>query len=499
MTPPINPHSNDLPGDDLLGDDLLGDDLPGDDLPGDDLPGDAADEWQSAWHDCELSNTESVPSESRPLAATPGRLQDYQCLSQLLQSLPVEPMPPEFASRVIALLPDSASVPRSPSQSAPHKSAPDKSAPDKSASEGGFRRFSMPFWGCLAASLTGLIVFVGRWQPLAPSNQSAQDTQPPVPSASAAKIDSGAAKVELAVRPSLASQLEEIPPEKLAIVRIRVPQRGAISDAESAAMNLTVRAFGEHWITQVPEGPRLPEGTPAAQGPSQVAARAADSGGVLSADPPDPMQLLVVGESEAIVQAIEQLLRNLEQTELEEEIRAVARTELDQFSTELSPSLGQFLDNLEQTWSPAVLPAKQVVIRGMQPSPGENASAAGPREEARDGNSERQPHSRGSMAWVPPASIPLPISSGSLETSDANRPVGRWNQVPASEAKRARLAKEQARTELGGRARPLENPQSLEEIFSAADKAPGIPPESESADGRRPRRVLIQLICDPAG
>jgi hypothetical protein len=499
MTPPINPHSNDLPGDDLLGDDLPGDDLPGDDLPGDDLPGDAADEWQSAWHDCELSNTESVPSESRPLAATPGRLQDYQCLSQLLQSLPVEPMPPEFASRVIALLPDSASVPRSPSQSAPHKSAPDKSAPDKSASEGGFRRFSMPFWGCLAASLTGLIVFVGRWQPLAPSNQSAQDTQPPVPSASAAKIDSGAAKVELAVRPSLASQLEEIPPEKLAIVRIRVPQRGAISDAESAAMNLTVRAFGEHWITQVPEGPRLPEGTPAAQGPSQVAARAADSGGVLSADPPDPMQLLVVGESEAIVQAIEQLLRNLEQTELEEEIRAVARTELDQFSTELSPSLGQFLDNLEQTWSPAVLPAKQVVIRGMQPSPGENASAAGPREEARDGNSERQPHSRGSMAWVPPASIPLPISSGSLETSDANRPVGRWNQVPASEAKRARLAKEQARTELGGRARPLENPQSLEEIFSAADKAPGIPPESESADGRRPRRVLIQLICDPAG
>ena len=357
----------------------------------------------------------------------------------------------------------------------------------------------MPFWGCLAASLTGLIVFVGRWQPLAPSNQSARDTQPPVPSASAAKIDSGAAKVELAVRPSLASQLEEIPPEKLAIVRIRVPQRGAISDAESAAMNLTVRAFGEHWITQVPEGPQLPEGTPAAPGPSQVAARAADSGGVLSADPPDPMQLLVVGESEAIVQAIEQLLRNLEQTELEEEIRAVARTELDQFSTELSPSLGQFLDNLEQTWSPAVLPAKQVVIRGMQPSPGENASAAGLREEARDGNSERQPHSRGSMAWVPPASIPLPISSGSLETSDANRPVGRWNQVPASEAKRARLAKEQARTELGGRARPLENPQSLEEIFSAADKAPGIPPESESADGRRPRRVLIQLICDPAG
>ena len=159
----------------------------------------------------------------------------------------------------------------------------------------------------------------------------------------------------------------------------------------------------------------------------------------------------------------------------------------------------QFLDNLDQTWSPAVLPAKQVVIRGMQPSPGENASAAGLREEARDGNSERQPHSRGSMAWVPPASIPLPISSGSLETSDANRPVGRWNQVPASEAKRARLAKEQARTELGGRARPLENPQSLEEIFSAADKAPGIPPESESADGRRPRRVLIQLICDPAG
>ena len=479
MTPPINPHSNDLPGDDL---------------PGDDLPGDAADEWQSAWHDRELSNTESVPSESRPLAATPGRLQDYQCLSQLLQSLPVEPMPPEFASRVIALLPDSASVPRSPSQS-----APDKSAPDKSASEGGFRRFSMPFWGCLAASLTGLIVFVGRWQPLAPSNQSARDTQPPVPSASAAKIDSGAAKVELAVRPSLASQLEEIPPEKLAIVRIRVPQRGAISDAESAAMNLTVRAFGEHWITQVPEGPQLPEGTPAAPGPSQVAARAADSGGVLSADPPDPMQLLVVGESEAIVQAIEQLLRNLEQTELEEEIRAVARTELDQFSTELSPSLGQFLDNLEQTWSPAVLPAKQVVIRGMQPSPGENASAAGLREEARDGNSERQPHSRGSMAWVPPASIPLPISSGSLETSDANRPVGRWNQVPASEAKRARLAKEQARTALGGRERPLENPQSLEEIFSAADKAPGIPPESESADGRRPRRVLIQLICDPAG
>ncbi len=71
------------------------------------------------------------------------------------------------------------------------------------------------------------------------------------------------------------------------------------------------------------------------------------------------MQLLVVGESEAIVQAIEQLLRNLEQTELEEEIRAVARTELDQLSSELSPSLGQYLDNLEQTWSPAAFPESQ--------------------------------------------------------------------------------------------------------------------------------------------
>lgn len=444
---------------------------PSDDLPADELQGDAIDEWQSAWYDREQASPESVSAEHPPLLPTPGRLQDYQRISQMLQSLPVEPLPADFVSRVVSLMPDEQTGPWPRTQS---------------ATDGGLRWFSPFFWGCLAASLAGLVVVVGRWQPMGPSNLSDRASRPLTSAASA-------------VRSALASQLEEIPPEKLAIVRIRVPQRGALSDAEIAAMNLTVQAFGEHWITQVPEDARLAKGAPAAPGPAPVAARTAGTGVASTGEVSDPRQLLVVGESEAIVQAIEQLLRNLEQTELEEEIRAVARTEFDQLSSELSPSLGQFLDKLEQTWSPAGLPAEQVVNRETRPSNLDNATAAGLREETPDGTRLSQTRSRGSMAWVPPDSAPLPFPRGTPATAAATPPAGGLNQVPAIEAKGARLADEPARPAMGGRARSLENPRFLERSLREADKAPGISPEPESAEGRRPRRVLIQLICDPAG
>ncbi|MFN9373503.1 MAG: hypothetical protein ACK6D3_16605 [Planctomycetaceae bacterium] len=457
MTPPMNPSP--------------------DDLPADNLRGDATEEWQSAWYDRELANVESALVEGVAPSPSPGRLQDYQRLSQLLQSLPAESLPADFANRVIAQLPDSVGASRPPLQSSPER---------------GFRRFAKPVWAGLAASLAGLAVLVGRWQPMTTSSPVASSRQLPAPAAPAAKIAPGVASFESAVRPSLASRLEEIPLEKLAIVRIRVPQRGAVSEAESAAMDLTEQAFGEHSITQVQEGSRSPEGAPAAP---QVAAGAKVSS---PGDPPDPMQLLVVGESEAIVQAIEQLLRNLEQTELEEEIRAVARTELDQLSSELSPSLGQYLDNLEQTWSPAVL-AEQVLNRGVQPS--RIGNPAEPRLPGESGERLKEGHSRsrGSMAWVSPESLTLHSPDGSPETAAASRPAARRTQSQVKDAEGASPAEEPAQPAMGGRARPPENARIRERSFSTADKAAGAPPASDSVEGRRPRRVLIQLICDPAG
>ncbi len=202
MTPPMNPSP--------------------DDLPADNLRGDATAEWQSAWYDRELANVESALVEGVAPSPSPGRLQDYQRLSQLLQSLPAESLPADFANRVIAQLPDSVGASRPPLQSSPER---------------GFRRFAKPVWAGLAASLAGLAVLVGRWQPMTTSSPVAGSRQLPAPAAPAAKIAPGVASFETAVRPSLASRLEEIPLEKLAIVRIRVPQRGAVSEAENTAMD----------------------------------------------------------------------------------------------------------------------------------------------------------------------------------------------------------------------------------------------------------------------
>ena len=465
------------------------------------LPGDPLEEWQSAWFDRELSTEHGVAQGNPGLREPdPVRLHEYQRLSQLLQSLPVERLPADFASRLIADLADPKLAPL------PHTELPKPGRPP------GFfpRRLA---W--LVASLAGVAVLVARWQPAVAPSRTPADSSPFAELAPSAKLTAAASSPGLATRESLVARLNDIPSEELAIIRIRVPQRGANSPTESEAMDLTERAFGEHLITQVTDGRQLAEGPPASLSPPPATAGAPGAGLRTTASPADPMLLLVVGESEAIVQSLEQLLQNLEQTQLEEEIEAVAQTELNQLSAELNRSLGESLANLEESWSPAGTSGIERTHQ-LEPQAATKNVAA---NTLRRGTPEGQPRSRGSMAWLPPDSLANSSGATAPATASPATTAGRPRQkgsalgaAPAAEAKRApALADQPARAARGLRESPTAKAQSSETAPSShthqpgepppplADTAPVPSPESDRDEGRRPRRVLIQLICEPAG
>ena len=460
-----------------------------------DLPGHTAEEWQSAWYDRELSSENSVEvGPAGPRKPDPVRLQDYQRLSQLLRALPVEPLPADFASRVMARLPEGSSAP---------SSQPGSSQPDRPA------RFPLRRLAWLAASLAGVAVLVARWQPQGPA--PGQGVAPPLSSKSAPASDGGfsGASASLAARPTLAFQLNHIPPEKLAIVRIRVPQRGTNLQATDEAMDLTERAFGEQQITQATEVERVPGVLPDLPSPPLDATQPAVAGLRTTAGPADPMLLLVVGESEAIVKGLEQLLENLEQTELEEEIQAVAQTELEQLSTDLNRSLEEYLVSLEQSWAPAEAAATDFDPGGGRPLLREEKSPpVGLQKEAPAAPSR----TRGWMAWLPADS-----AAGSFVTSAGTSPAASLPQAAGDLSRQPAAGDSSARRIAAKRAAtPTEPPARLSEERGRSQALPQVnssPPteadanaanptplaKSDSADGSRTRRVLIQIIREPAG
>ena len=209
------------------------------------------------------------------------------------------------------------------------------------------------------------------------------------------------------------------------------------------------------------------------------------------------------------------MMQNLEQTQLEEEIEAVAQTELNQLSAELNRSLGESLANLEESWSPAGTSGIERTHQ-LEPQAATKNVAA---NTLRRGTPEGQPRSRGSMAWLPPDSLANSSGATAPATASPATTAGRPRQkgsalgaAPAAEAKRApALADQPARAARGLRESPTAKAQSSETAPSShthqpgepppplADTAPVPSPESDRDEGRRPRRVLIQLICEPAG
>jgi hypothetical protein len=210
------------------------------------------------------------------------------------------------------------------------------------------------------------------------------------------------------------------------------------------------------------------------------------------------MLLLVVGESEAIVNALEQLLENLEQTESEEQIQSVAQAELQQLSTELNRSLEESLANLENSWNPAGAAAGEIANRD---GPRQTAPGNAPAEAIAPGASEVPSRSRGFMAWLPAGTPPKGAVPPSVESTGgpapATAPVPR--QVRTFEAKRApELAQQPGRGVVSGRAGPLAKTQLGDPSPSKAAAISANPEVSDHEEGRRPRRVLIQIICEPA-
>jgi hypothetical protein len=447
-----------------------------------DLPGDIAEEWQSAWYDRELSASESAAVGTASLREpTAERQQDYQRLSHLLQSLPFEGLPPDFASRVISRLPhEPLAVP----------------LPTAEPKAQGWAGLPQRHLGWLAASLVGLGTLVTLWRPAVSTNSQGSRSPREATDQSLEIIANSQTPSGLEARPSLAAQLQEISADDLVYVRIRVP-RGPRSPDGIAAIDLTEEAFGENFITQVSETQGVADSAPAPPGPAPAGDAAAGFGRRTMAGPEDPMLLLVVGESEAIVHSLEQLLRNLEQTELEDEIRAVAQTELDELARQLNHSLVQSLADLEQSWSPAPLAASETADRRLARVAKQNAPAALLPERG----SEGQLRSRGSMAWLPPDA-----PAAARFTAGATRPnAPTLEQVSEPDSERSAALPEQpalaqtAPAALGRRAKAQSKEPRAESAPAQAIAAPAIAPEPDTAEGRRPRRVLIQLIPDPAG
>jgi hypothetical protein len=462
-----------------------------------DLPGDTAEEWQSAWYDREPSiGGSAAPGHGDQPEADPVRIQDYQRLSQLLRALPVEPLPGDFASRVMAHLPARAPalLPRAES---PRAESPQVDRPAR------FPRYPAAW---LAASVAGVAILVARWQ--------SGTTQPMQSGAPSRIAESGHAlpskfktsPAGLLARSTLASQLNDIPPETLAFVRIRVPQRGTSPQAQDQAIGMTERAFGEQLITQATEGQRLPEALPTPQSPAPPIpapneAEPPVAGQRTTAGPADPMLLLVVGESEAIVNALERLLENLEQTELDEEIQSVAQAELERLSTDLNRSLEESLANLEQSWNPAGAPAPQIANRGgASRFLKENPPADKP--QVPRGVPEGPSRTRGSMAWLPPDSLANSPAARALPAAEVlpRRERSTLDQPRGIEAKRAATPPEQPGRAAGvSRERSLAREQRDDSVPAESAVEKVISEESGQEEGRRPRRVLIQIICEPAG
>jgi len=480
---------------------------------------DPAAEWQSAWYDQESAAADVGPSGT-PLSrlGTPGtqqrvrpepgdsgnddpaiqqRLDDYRTLSQLLQGLPVEPMPADFTRQVLDRLPVEGQGLNQSTTALPAASP---------------RRSSWGRVSTLAASLLGLGTLATLWGTLSP-----QQTGSSYSAAGPQRKSNG--QLNLSKSPgnglaSFPSRLKSLPENAVAIVTIHLPQSGSPDSSTNPRVELAEKVFGEHDISRVQDPAQVVGNLEnMATTPPSTTGGAPAKVAFQQANGDDPMLLLVVGESEAIVKSVEDLLHEWEQSQLEEEIVAVARTELDQHSSEMNQSFGQYLAEVEQSWDQTQPESVQVAIRGMQRrSSVANATAASADQRTEDNPSR----SRGLLTWLPHESLVGYSNSHSQDMRDSRAShsgaLQQQSRIPSENNNRL-LEERSDQPALKADAAPesLRRRSGASSPPPAPAAAPQAPPnpnrfakaeeslEAVPVEGRQIRRVLIRIVPRPAG
>ena len=226
---------------------------------------------------------------------------------------------------------------------------------------------------------------------------------------------------------------------------------------------------------------------------------------------PEAMQICI--DYHELDDTVEDLLHEWEQSQLEEEIVAVARTELDQHSSEMNQSFGQYLAEVEQSWDQTQPESVQVAIRGMQRrSSVANATAASADQRTEDNPSR----SRGLLTWLPHESLVGYSNSHSQDMRDSRAShsgaLQQQSRIPSENNNRL-LEERSDQPALKADAAPesLRRRSGASSPPPAPAAAPQAPPnpnrfakaeeslEAVPVEGRQIRRVLIRIVPRPAG
>ena len=482
-------------------------------------PMDHSAEWQSAWYDqepfapdaCAEGTIHARLSADSPLAPDePGltdsamsqRLEDYRRLSTLLQALPVETLPANFAGRVLdQLAAGTDDVIRRP----------------ETVSSGLPRRL---FWArvpMLAASVLGLGMLAALWGTGWPPDLSQERmvSSKRTEATPSGRHESGASRSSGAGMSSLPTQLDRVPQDAVAIVTILLPHQTRSASTSVPTAALAEKVFGDHDISRFSGRPPTDgtrESPDNADSPRLAAPNTA--GEFHLADGDDPMLLLVVGESEAIVNSVEDLLHEWELSKMEDEITMVARTELDQHSDEMKQSLGQYLAEIEHSWGQSRPESVVVANRASQRRKISGNSAT---EEVEQATSEDQSRSRGSMTWLPNDSLTQFQKSWSSEKRDLGGSVAALHppgpHAPATVAGGVSGGSREVTPPVADAVSPKSVARSSEppSASKASQSATPFGPQDQKqpgkhesldaglAEGRQIRRVLIRIVPQRAG